>query len=58
MSEQRLPFEPRRPSWVNRLWREIPPGTRRQLVAALAEMARNEMKRRPKKQRQEKRDES
>ena len=40
MSKQRLLFEARRRPWVNKLWRQIPPKKRQQIIATLAEMAR------------------
>ncbi len=44
MSKQRLLFKPQRSPWVDRLWRQLPAKTRREIVAALAEMARLTLK--------------
>ncbi len=44
MSKQRLLFKPQRSPWVDRLWRQLPAKTHREIVAALAEMARLTLK--------------
>jgi hypothetical protein len=40
MSEQRLLFDVVPPAFATRLWRRMPPETREQVLAILAEMAR------------------
>lgn len=38
--KQQLLFDPPRSPWVKQLWRQIPRKRRREIIAALAEMAR------------------
>lgn len=41
--EQRLLFELRSPTWIDLLWRRIPPEKRREAISLLAEMARRSL---------------
>ena len=38
--QQQLLFDPPRSPWVKQLWRQMPHKRRREIIAALAEMAR------------------
>lgn len=41
--EQRLLFELRSPTWIDLLWRRIPPDKRREAISLLAAMARRSL---------------
>lgn len=47
MSQQRLLFDPPGARWVERIWERIDPGTRREVLCVLAEMARRSLVPRP-----------
>ena len=58
MSEQYLLFEAQVRSWVEPLWRQMNPQTRKQVTAALAEMALAKLNKIPRHQAKESSDES
>ena len=43
MSEQGMLFDPHRSIWVQRLWRQIDPKVRRQVISMVAQMARTSL---------------